>query len=54
LKLQAFKTTSNFPAWLSHSVTLQNNCFIFQYRPIAKCDLFLWCKAEFSASCDVM
>ncbi len=26
----------------------QNNCFLFEY--ILKCNLFLWCNAEFSAS----
>ncbi len=29
-------------------ITISNNCFLFEY--IVKCNLFLWCKAEFSAS----
>ncbi len=28
--------------------TIYQNCFLFDY--ILKCNLFLWCKAEFSAS----
>ncbi len=29
-------------------ITISKKCFLFEY--ILKCDLFLWCKAEFSAS----
>ncbi len=33
---------------LWNNITVSNNCFLFEY--ILKCNLFLWCKAEFSAS----
>ncbi len=31
-----------------NNITIQNKCSLFQY--ILKCNLFIWCKAEFSAS----
>ncbi len=30
----------------SNIITIYNNCFLFEYN--SKCNLFLWCKAEFS------
>ncbi len=39
-------TVKSLQFWII--ITIQNSCFLFEH--ILKCNLFLWCAAEFSAS----